>query len=120
MNELVRELNNSTLTLTFDNASSNGSLSRSNSSKYTILAQNTPMRVFSFSVASTGVVPNDQIEADVQQLMDLMKTRKQQLEDLLSEKMKDFGLICVLENVRWRKGDARWKMKVSSFCSSSK
>ena len=28
-----------------------------------------------------------------------MKTRKQQLEDALSEKMKDFGLICALENV---------------------
>lgn len=58
------------------------------------------MCVFSLSLASTGVVPNDQIEVDVQQLMDLMKTRKQQLEDVLSEKMKDFGLICVLENVR--------------------
>jgi hypothetical protein len=31
--------------------------------------------------------------------MDLMKTRKQQLESLLDEKMKDFRLICVLENV---------------------
>jgi hypothetical protein len=45
------------------------------------------------------VVQNEQIEADVEQLMDLMKTRKQQLESLLNEKMKDFGLICVLENV---------------------
>jgi hypothetical protein len=31
--------------------------------------------------------------------MNLMKTRKQQLESLLDEKMKDFRLICVLENV---------------------
>lgn len=31
MNELIRELNNSTITLTFDNAQNNGSLSRSNS-----------------------------------------------------------------------------------------
>ena len=31
--------------------------------------------------------------------MDLMKARKQQLESLLNEKMKDFGLICTLENV---------------------
>jgi hypothetical protein len=54
---------------------------------------------FSFSEASTSVVQNEQIEADVEQLMDLMKTRKQQLESLLNEKMKDFGLICVLENV---------------------
>ena len=50
--------------------------------------------------ASTSLVKNEQIEADVEQLMDLMKTRKQQLESLLNEKMKDFGLICVLENVR--------------------
>ncbi|CAF5197453.1 unnamed protein product [Rotaria magnacalcarata] len=27
-----------------------------------------------------------------------MKTRKQQLESLLNDKTKDFGLICVLEN----------------------
>ncbi|CAF5064183.1 unnamed protein product, partial [Rotaria magnacalcarata] len=49
---------------------------------------------------STNVVQNEQIEADVEQLMDLMKTRKQQLESLLNDKTKDFGLICVLENVR--------------------
>ena len=42
---------------------------------------------------------NEQIEVDVEQLMDLMKTRKQQLESLLNEKMKDFGLMCALENV---------------------
>jgi predicted trehalose synthase len=54
-----------------------------------------------FCLASINAVPNEQIEADVEQLVDLMKTRKQQLEDLLSEKIKDFGLICVLENVRW-------------------
>lgn len=42
---------------------------------------------------------NEQIEADVEQLMDLMKTRKQQLENLLKEKMKDFRLVCELENV---------------------
>lgn len=42
---------------------------------------------------------NEQIEADVEQLMDLMKTRKQQLESLLEEKMKDFRLVCELENV---------------------
>ncbi len=52
-----------------------------------------------FISASTNIVQNEQIEADVEQLMDLMKTRKQQLESLLNEKMKDFGLICVLENV---------------------
>ncbi|CAF3594973.1 unnamed protein product [Adineta steineri] len=79
INDLVRELNNSTITLTIDNTLPNGSLSRSNS-------------------ASANVVQNEQIEADVEQLMDLMKTRKQQLESLLNEKMKDFGLICVLEN----------------------
>ncbi|UJR25952.1 hypothetical protein I4U23_007300 [Adineta vaga] len=77
--DLVRELNNSTITLTLDNTMPNGTLSRSNS-------------------VSTNVVQNEQIEADVEQLMDLMKTRKQQLESLLDEKMKDFGLICVLEN----------------------
>lgn len=32
--------------------------------------------------------------------MDLMKTRKQVLEKYLNEKMKDFTLICKLENVR--------------------
>lgn len=48
---------------------------------------------------STNMVQNEQIEADVEQLMDLMKTRKQQLESLLEEKMKDFRLVCVLENV---------------------
>lgn len=48
---------------------------------------------------SNNDMQNEQIEADVEQLMDLMKTRKQQLESLLNEKMKDFGLICVLENV---------------------
>ena len=53
-----------------------------------------------FALVSTSVVQNEQIEVDVEQLMDLMKTRKQQLESLLSEKMKDFSLICVLENVR--------------------
>jgi hypothetical protein len=79
VNDLVRELNNSTITLTIDNNQPNGSLSRSNS-------------------ASINVVQNEQIEADVEQLMDLMKTRKQQLESLLDEKMKDFRLICVLEN----------------------
>ncbi|CAF3275197.1 unnamed protein product [Rotaria socialis] len=79
INDLVRELSNSSITLTIDNAASNGSLSRSNS-------------------ASTNVVQNEQIEADVEQLMDLMKTRKQQLESLLNDKTKDFGLICVLEN----------------------
>ncbi|CAF3502946.1 unnamed protein product [Rotaria sordida] len=79
INDLVRELNNSTITLTTDNIIPNGSLSRSNS-------------------ASINVIQNEQIEADVEQLMDLMKTRKQQLESLLNEKMKDFGLICVLEN----------------------
>lgn len=52
------------------------------------------------ALVSTGVVQNEQIEADVEQLMDLMKTRKQQLESLLNEKMRDFGLVCVLENVR--------------------
>ena len=36
MNELVRELNNSTITLTFENAQNNGSLSRSNSSNYSL------------------------------------------------------------------------------------
>ena len=46
-----------------------------------------------------NVVKNEQIEADVEQLVDLMKTRKRQLEVLLDEKMKDFGLLCVLENV---------------------
>lgn len=51
------------------------------------------------TIASTNIIQNEQIEADVEQLMDLMKTRKQQLESLLNEKMKDFGLICVLENV---------------------
>ncbi|CAF0775213.1 unnamed protein product [Adineta ricciae] len=79
INDLVRELNNSTITLTLDNTMPNGTLSRSNS-------------------VSTSVVQNEQIEVDVEQLMDLMKTRKQQLESLLSEKMKDFSLICVLEN----------------------
>ncbi|CAF3334463.1 unnamed protein product [Rotaria sp. Silwood1] len=78
INDLVRELTNSSITLTIDNMIPNGSLSRSNT--------------------STNVIQNEQIEADVEQLMDLMKTRKQQLESLLNEKMKDFGLICVLEN----------------------
>lgn len=77
--DLVRELNNSTITLTIDNSSANGSLSRSNST-------------------SLNLIQNEQIEADVEQLMDLMKNRKKQLESLLDEKMKDFGLICVLEN----------------------
>lgn len=45
------------------------------------------------------MIQNEQIEADVEQLMDLMKTRKQQLESLLEEKMKDLRLVCVLENV---------------------
>lgn len=45
------------------------------------------------------VVPNEQIQADVDQLMDLMKIRKQQLEAVLKEKMQDFKLICALENV---------------------
>lgn len=46
--------------------------------------------------------------------MDLMKTRKQQLESLLNEKMKDFGLICVLENV-CIKYSLRKKTKSSLF-----
>lgn len=45
------------------------------------------------------VVPNEQIQADVEQLMDLMKMRKQQLEEALNEKMQDFKLLCELENV---------------------
>ncbi len=57
--------------------------------------------MFDLFLASINVVQNEQIEADVEQLMDLMKTRKQQLESLLDEKMKDFRLICVLENVRY-------------------
>lgn len=52
------------------------------------------------SAPISAVVPNDQIQADVEQLMDLMKTRKQHLEDILKEKMQDFKLICALENVR--------------------
>jgi hypothetical protein len=54
-----------------DNMQPNGSLSRSNST-------------------STNIVQNEQIEADVEQLMDLMKTRKQQLESLLNEKNERF------------------------------
>ena len=50
-------------------------------------------------LALANIVPNQQIEVDVQQLIDLMKTRKQHLENLLNEKMKDFGSICVLEKV---------------------
>ena len=53
-----------------------------------------------FALVSTSVVQNEQIEVDVEQLMDLMKTRKQQLESLLSEEMKDYSLICDLEYVR--------------------
>jgi len=79
-NELERELNNSTISLTLDNTSTNGSLSRSN------------------STSISTVVPNEQIQADVDQLMDLMKIRKQQLEAVLKEKMQDFKLICALEN----------------------
>ena len=55
--------------------------------------------VFLFIEVSINAVQNEQIEADVEQLMDLMKTRKQQLESLLEEKMKDFRLVCELENV---------------------
>lgn len=53
------------------------------------------------ALASLNLIQNEQIEADVEQLMDLMKTRKKQLENLLNEKMKDFGLLCALENVRF-------------------
>lgn len=100
INELVRELNNSTVTLTFENAHASDSLSRSNSSESPMLSDVSRSRCLRSPSASTSLVKNDQIEADVEQLMDLMKTRKQQLESLLNEKMKDFGLLCVLENVR--------------------
>jgi hypothetical protein len=100
MNELVRELNNSNITLTLDQSNSNGSLSRSNSGNVIEHHRRiNPLDVFINCLVSTSVVPNEQIEADVQQLMDLMKTRKQQLEELLNKKMKDFSLLCALENV---------------------
>ena len=47
----------------------------------------------------TGIEQNDKVEADVQQLMDYMKQRKQQLEKLLEEKNQGFRQLTSLENV---------------------
>ena len=100
IDDLVRELNSSTITLTIDNSQTNGPLSQSNSTKKT---KRNEIRIdFLFDLATLNLIQNEQIEADVEQLMDLMKNRKKQLESLLNEKMKDFGLLCVLENVRFQ------------------
>ena len=45
---------------------------------------------------------NEQIEADVEQLMDLMKTRKQQLESFIERKNERFWSRLCTGECKWR------------------